>query len=347
MKLRKKKKVYIVFAVIITAMFATALAGTDTTYAASKSSSKSIKSYKKAIKQYNTKTQRLAKLTPAAKKYAKQAKSYYNKSRKTNKLSTLKKLRTKAKTSYTKAQRFDYNRQVKDLYSKIKSISYQAPSMNSYTTQALSIYNKSKATNSISSKKTYLSKIKALYNKAKSHKATLTWHDAEYRQEKVEGHYKKGILQEEKWEYWFASFCAYCASSQGTVKYYGSQTDYNNYVADVNERHPYPQTPTILPWAGGHLIIPGDDTQYGGSHRYGNYRLDNLDDWGCLWYQRNLSIKDYVDIEEPTDHMSRKHGTGYNWAESGLWVCVQDEISEQKWIDEYYKNILIRKAGWY
>ncbi len=291
----------------------------DNVYAANKASSSKIKSYKKSIKSYNAKTQHLAKATPAAKKLAQKTKSYYKKSKQTKKIKTLQTLKTKTKKTYNNAQKLDYNRQTKDIYLNIKDISYQAPSLNTYTSRALAIYNQSRSSKSLTTIKKNLSKIKTVYKNGKAHKATLTWHEAEYRYEYVEGHYEKVIIQQAEYKLMNVSYYVAMASSNGY------------------------QTGSTYSWNLNTCLQNGSVFPFSSD-------ISEMKTWGCIWYIDDKGIgHDIIPISESTAYAKYLISLGLSTQsrETVEWFQTKEEISEQKWIEPYTKTILIRNAGWY
>lgn len=285
-------------------------------YAAPKSKAKS---YKKFIKSHNKKTQKIAKRTPAAKKWAKKTKSYYKKSKKTSKVKTLKKLRTKSKKAYTESQILDYRAQIKKAYENIKSTTYKAPSLKSYLTQAENYYKKSKKSRSIKSLKLYTSKIKGIDKTATNKKTDLTWHDAEYRYEYVEGHYKTVVVQPAKYELMLVSYFVWLASDAGFKT--GDTYDWDLKKCKENG--------CVFPLS---------------------YDKDEMLEWGIIAYSKNDgSIVRILTSEELGEYINYllSQNKQTQRRETVEWFQTQEEITEQKWIEPYTKKILVRAEGWY
>lgn len=309
-----KKTTLMIMLTVTIAMVCTTIAP-NSIYADSKSS---VKSYKNSIKSYNTKTKKLYKNTPAAKKYYKKTKSYYKKSKKTGNIKTLRKYKKKAKNAYTSARRLDYNRQVGDVYKNIKAISNKAPSMDSFVTKATSIYNKAKSTKSISSKKKYLGQIRSLSSQAQAHKAALSWYDAEYRQEYVPGSYKTVVVQEAEYVYSYTKYYKAVANGKG----FRTGELYDNWDIDKC-------------LANG-SVFPA----YKGN--------STLAEWGVQVYQDSNEnvIRPIEDRDAYSSSLSSK-GISTQVVGTCEWFQTKERITKQQWVEPYYKNVLVREAGWY
>lgn len=286
-------------------------------------SSKSVSktgSYKKSIKSYNKKTQKIAKNTPAASKLAKKTKSYYKKSKKTKKVKTLKSLKSKSKKAFKSAQVLDYRRQIKDVGKQIKDVSYLAPSMDSYVTKSTTINSNAKKCTSLSTLKRYLSEMKTLNKNAKTHKATLSWYDAEYRRDWIEGHYKTVIIQPAEYDYFIVSYYVAVASNAGYKT--GSTFGWDLETCKANG-----------------AIFPYSENK------------DEMKSWGCIYYSKDngTTIQRIIPSSELRDYSYNlvMNGISSQSRETGEWFLIQEEISEERWIPGYYKDTLIKKAGWY
>lgn len=308
----------LVFVLAITALVP--VMGCDDVYADSGSSKKRVKSLKKSIKTYNAKTQKIAKQTPKAKKPAKKTKKYYKKSKKTKKIRTLKKYRNKAKMAYRSALVFDYQRKINDINKDIKTLSNLAPSMEGFVSDGASINNKAKKCNVISTLKHYLSKIKTVQKKAKSHKETLSWHEAEYRYDWIDGHMEKVILQPAEYKYMIVGYYVQLAELKGYNT--GGTYGWNLEKCKANG--------AVFPYSENDA---------------------DMKEWGCQYYSQDNG-QTFHDIILPSELSAfakylNSIGLGSQSRETGEWFLIQEEISEEKWIEGYYKKVLIKKAGWY
>ena len=290
------------------------------TYAKSKTKGQNIKSYKKSIKTYNIKTKKIAKKTPAAAKYAKKTKGYYKKSKKTNSARKLKSLKKKAKRAYKSALILDYKRQIKEIYIDTENVAKQAPSIKPYVSDALTIYEKAKKCKSVLTLKEYLNKIKAINKNARIAKSKLTWHDAEYQQEYIKGHYETYVIQKAEYELMNVYYYVQLARYKGYVT--GFTYDWNFELCKANG-----------------AVFPYSDNN------------EDMKAWGCIAYTDSDDIQHRIIANsEMTDfelNILTPLGLGGQSRETSEWFKIKDEITGQKWVEPHYKTTLIRDAGWY
>ena len=314
----KRKNITIISLTLVLSLFLSCFAATDT-YAASGSQKQKVSSVKKSIKTYNTKTAKLAKKTPGAVKYAKKTLSYYKKSKKTKSIKKLKTLRTKAKKAYKNARVLDYRRQISEVYKDVLAVAKQAPSIKQYETDALSLFNKSKKCKSISTLKSYLTKIKTINKNAKTAKSKLTWHDAEYRQEWVESHYQTIIDSPAQYEYMIVSYFVWIALDKGFKTGFTYDWDLDKCIEN-----------------GAVFPIFRDK--------------DHMKEWGLIAYvDEDDNIQRVIESSELSDYVKYLMSIGIETQnrETGEWFLMKEEVSHEKWIEGYYKKILVKEAGWY
>lgn len=314
---RLKNVTIIVTIIVITAVTMTSIMP-DQVYGAT-SSKKKVVNYRKSIKSYNKKTQSLADKTVSAKKWANKTKSYAKKSKKTKRIKTLKKLKNKAKKAYGEAQVLDLKRQVGDIHSDVIKTAYLAPSLTTYVNKSENINKRAKKTKNISTLKTFLSNIKAIQKTARSEKSRLTWYEAEYKTEYIEGHFKTVIVQEAEYQLMNVSYYVAVASSKGY------------------------RTGSVYDW---------DFEQCKNDGRVFPYSIDNakMKDWGCIWYIDNNGVGyDIIPISESTAYSKYLYSIGMSdqSRETVEWFQIKEEITKQEWVDPYHKTTLVRKAGWY